>query len=304
MKLSKKLACLVLAVLMAIPAVSMTDIPAATTVEAASTKKATLYVGEDFYITGVKKITSSNKKVVKAKAKSRKGYVTVLKKGKVTLDVTTTYGDTYTYNVTVKEAALTATAQLVDSGILVSVTNGTKQTFEAAAVTVGLLGADGSIVDYGEIEVDAVNAKKTAFGMNLNYDSYTIKKYNEAADPDIVGVQVYGVRPVVHDFRYKYSDVSEKINTVSSQDTSYTSGFKVAITSTNTNKKYTVDGRYTVIYFDAAGNVVDATVRSFYMSKKGGSYATSTTSTFSGADNIASYAIITNAYILKKPTYY
>ncbi len=290
MKLSKRLACLVLAVLMAVPVASALDMPQASVAEAASAKKVTMYVGEKmdlgFTNTEIKKLKTSNKKVVKTgtyKSYSYKhSYIEAKKTGKATITVKK-YSKTYKYAVTVKKAKFSATATRISgtSRFLITLNNKTNQTFENVKMTYTIKDSSGNVIDKDSTTVTDLQAKGKAY--ELIYTSYSY------ADQDLsCSVKV---TPLFHQMTQKYYNVSNKIKVTSKKK----DGNYVKISYKNNNKKATyTDGCVYVIFYDENGKVVSENYSLLYM-KKG----TTKTSEFYVGSNWSSYKVIVNAWYSK-----
>ena len=209
---TKRIACLILAVMMAIPVASVANLPAASKVEAASAKNVTMYVGESVDLgytnSEIKNLKTTNKKVVKAGTFKRysykHSYIEAKKTGKATVTFKR-FRKTYTFNIKVKKAKFNVTAQQIGktSRILLAIQNNTKQTFEKVNVRYTVRNASGSIVAVQNEEAIDVQAKSTAY---LEVYSGVSSEVYEA------GITCTAtVTPLLHQLLGKYTNVSNKI---------------------------------------------------------------------------------------------
>ena len=238
-KLLKKIALLMLAVSMTVPAASALNMPAASVAEAATkTSNITMYVGETTQLLlSPKSIKSSNKKVVKGyKKKNEYGntwyYMSAKKTGKATVTVKTQY-TTYKYKVTVKKHKVSADFKMLESqyrnSLLISVKNATGQTFDDVAVKYTLKDAAGNVLKEDTVTVSHVLDKKTSYA--------TVSLPSDMGQVDVSKSSVK-VTNVSHDPGSKYKDISKKIKVTDEVSESTQSGVKVKITLKNTTKKF------------------------------------------------------------------
>ena len=291
---TKRIACLILAVMMAIPVASVANLPEASKVEAASAKNVTMYVGESVDLgytnSEIKNLKTTNKKVVKkgtfkSSSNYKHSYIEAKKTGKATVTFKR-FRKTYTFNIKVKKAKFNATAQQIGrtSRILITIQNKTKQTFENVNVQYTVRNASGTIVAVQNEAVRDVQAKSTAY---LEVYSGVSSEVYEA------GITCTAtVTPDFHQLTGKYTNVSNKIQITNEAK----NGKNVDITYMNNNTKtsYT-DGCIYVIFYDAAGQVAGFDYTTLYIDK-----GTTNTRTFYGPyDGYASYKVVVNAWCWK-----
>lgn|GEM_PF-3808464 len=291
MSFTKRIACLMLAALMAIPAASAFNLPEASTVEAASAKKVTMYVGEGVEVglsRSVKSLKSSNKKIVKTGTYTTYGtkysYIEAKKKGKCTVSYKK-YGEKITYNVNVKKAKISVTATNIGSGnFVLTIKNKTKQYFERVKVNYTVRDAAGAVIESDSVYAYDLPSKGTTYKEILT--SATYSQYN-------AGIScTASAKPDFHDFNYSYKNVSKKIEVTKAEADA--EGY-LNITYKNKNKEsaYTHGSMY-VLFYDASGNIVDCYYHSLYV-KKG------KTESFRAfpLNDYYDYKIVTNAYYTK-----
>ncbi|MCR5097704.1 MAG: hypothetical protein K6B14_02010 [Lachnospiraceae bacterium] len=266
----KKIALLMLAVSMTVPAASALGIPAASVAEAASTEKITLYVGEKFAVSGVKSIKSGNSKVVKAGTDKSSGYVTrymiAKKAGTATVTTKSSYGNyTTKYKVTVKKNPCTATIKwsaykMSDTSkygeAFITIKNSSSQIFDDVEVRYTLKKADGSV-----IEEDTKSAYSGIAGKGKAYIILSGVDKTEVAD---MSVKVTGL---THYPNYNYKDVTSKVKVETSEEAA-DKEIKVQLTAKNTTKS-SVSGSAYFVLKDGSGEVIGVkSASTFYLKSK------------------------------------
>ncbi len=291
MKLSKRIACFILAAFMAVPAASAMNLPEASTVEAASTKNVTMYVGESVDIglsKYVKKLKSSNKKIVKTgtytdSINSKWSYITAKKKGTSTVSYKKS-GYTYKYKITVKKANIKASATNVGYGdFVVKIKNNTNQYFENLKVKYTVKNASGDV-----LAEDTVLAYDLAAKGESYKTIYTGLTSSQIAEGVTCSVKV---TPYFHDFTVKYVNASKKVKIT--KEALDSTGEYLNISYKNNNSK-TVSGSIYVVFYDASENIVDMGYRSIYLKKN----QTKTEKIYVPSD-YASYKIVKDCYYNK-----
>ena len=292
MNFGKRIATLVLAVMMAIPVASVANLPAASTVEAASTKNVAMYVGEKVEIGSakyVKGLKTSKKKIVKSGTYTTYGtkyaYIEAKKKGKSTVSFKK-YGNTYKYNITVKKANISATAYDAGYGeFAVKVDNKTNQYFENVELTYTVRDLAGAVIAQDTVMGYDLAAKGTCY--KSIYTGITSSQWRAGVTCTVKAT------PFFHDFTSKYVNVSNKI-TVTKEEVDPSTG-KVTITYKNNNKKSSrTSGSMFVVFYDANGTICDTAYNSLYIKKN----QTESYTAYSSND-YASYKIFVNAYYEK-----
>ena len=262
-KLIKRMMSVFMAIVMVIVAFA----PVTTKAE---TKSQTMYVGEAFeghiFGTTITKVSSSNKKIVKAAKKKGQKYAYTLeakKAGKAT--VTVTYKDyrstkTYKLKITVKKADLTISAQPLDGGYaLLKIKNNTKQVFDSVIYKYTFKAADGSIVkEEPTYRTYKVLAGKTAYetiyvgrDTQIDYSQFSYKIVALDRDPNYTYKNAKADEVVV-----KQKDVSEDGNYIK---------FKF---NRKNNLNKSVAGVSYIIYYDAADQIIGLDRYTFSLSKK------------------------------------
>ncbi len=266
--LLKKIALLVLAVSMTVPAASALGIPAASVAEAASTEKITLYVGEKFSVSGVKSIKSGNSKVVQAGTDKSSGYVTrymiAKKAGTATVTTKSSYGNyTTKYKVTVKKNPCTASIKWSAYKMsetskygeaFITIKNSSSQIFDEVEVKYTLKKADGSV-----FEEDTKTAYTGIAGKGKAYIILSGVDKTEVAD---MSVKVTGV---AHYPNYSYKDVTSKVKLDKSEEAA-DKEIKVQLTAKNTTKN-SVSGYAYYVLKDGSGEVIGVKSASTYFLK-------------------------------------
>ena len=266
----KKIALLMLAVSMTVPAASALGMPAASVAEAASTEKLTLYVGEKFSVSGAKSIKSSNSKVVKAGTDKSSGYVTrymiAKKAGTATVTTKSSYGNyTTKYKVTVKKNPCKASIKwsaynFSDTSkygeAFITIKNSSSQIFDDVEVQYTLKRADGSV-----IEQDKKSAYSGIAGKGKAYIILTSVDKTEVAD---MSVKVTGVN---HNPNYTYKNVTSKVK-VTKDEEAADKEIKVQLTAKNTTKN-SVSGEVYYVLKDSSGEVIGVkSPSSFFLKSK------------------------------------
>ena len=260
-KVLKKLALLMLAVSMTVPAASALNMPQASVAEAASTQKLTLYVGEKYDILSAKSVKSSKKSVVKAgtdtSGSTIQRYLIAKKAGTATVTVKGKYGGTTKYKVTVKKNQCKPTLSWTDNGeVLVTVTNGSPQIFDEIDVKYTLKTSTGSVYEEKEISISNVLSKKKGYR--------TIYLGSKAdVDLDQSSVKVTGV---FHYPNYTYKNITSKIK-LSTEETAASQQIELSITGKNTTNSYT-NGQVYILMKDASDNLIGVETAYLSMSKK------------------------------------
>lgn len=229
------------------------------TAEAATkTKKMTMYVGETFsyWYTGmgtVKSVKTSKKKVVAAK-KVKKGstiynQMTAKKKGSAKVTVKGTRG-TYVYNITVKATPKIEVSFVprADGYLTVNVNNKSKVNFDSVTVNITYKDAAGNVLGSDTANVYYLGAKKSAADDVYPY----VYPYDEASiDWNQTTFEVIYDR----DPDYKYTDYTKKIKWTES----VSNGYLNITTKTTYKGDNSIYAAFSVLFYDAAGNVIGVT---------------------------------------------
>lgn len=259
----KKLALLMLAVSMTVPAASALGIPAASVAEAAS-QNLTLYVGEKYDIVSAKSVKSNKKNIVKTGTDKSSGYVQhymiAKKAGKAVVSVKSKYGNSTTkYNVTVKKNPVKATMSMTGykyPEVLITLKNSSSQIFETATVKYTLKKADGSVYEEKEINVYNVMPKKSA---------YKTISLTSSADFDL-SVSDVKVTGVYHNPNRKYVDATSKVK-LSTEDTTAAKEVESSLTCKNSVNK-SVSGTVYYLLKNSSDEIIGVTSYSQYLQKK------------------------------------
>ena len=260
--LLKKLALIMLAVSMTVPAASALDLPQASVAEAAS-QKLTLYVGEQFDVTSAKSIKSNKKSVVKTGKSTESGYVQYYmiakKPGTATVTVKSKYGGSTKYKVTVKKNSCKASMSMTAykyGEVLVTLKNGSSQTFDDVTVKYTLKKSDGSVYEEKEMSIYNVLAKKTAYktislssNADVDLSQSTIK---------VTGVNHYPTR--------KYKDVTSKVKVTETSKTDAEKEVEINLNAKNGTKN-SVSGTIYYLLKDSSNNTIGVETTSVYLSK-------------------------------------
>ena len=257
MKLMKRTLMLVAAVFVMAAALLTTS----TTVQAAKTKKVTLYVGEKpsygFFLGSVKSVKSSNKKVVAVSKKSGYAILNAKKTGKAKVTVTGTYrNSTNILNVTVKKKPTFGVSfiPLSNGECVMVVKNNSKAFVDQIKLNLTFYDVAGNAVATSTKYVNYVGAGKTA------YEKLYASVYGATIDFSKTTAETSYDRSL----SYKYKDYTGKVNFSVN-----CSGGKASVT---TSTKYKKDGSvyacFNLAYKDAAGNIVGYYYDSYhYMTK-------------------------------------
>jgi hypothetical protein len=226
--------------------------------------------------------------VAKDRSSSYRASITAKKAGKATVTIKTK-GDTAKLNVTVKKLDVTGT--FIDEGngyLLLKVKNNTKQTFTTVGFKYTLKDASGEVMEETTTSVSDVVAGKTVYKeISYKQNTYT---------PDLSQCTVKAVSDS-RSTNAKYTNASSKVTTTVTDERD-TSGKSIKFTIKNKNTlKQNVSGNVYILVYDADGNLIDETSRSFYLKSK----ATDTTSTtcyfYTGTDvSTLTYKVFTVAY--------
>ena len=288
MNIAKRIACLVLAVMMAVPVASVANLPAASTVEAAKAKKVTLYVGEEFdlgFARSLAKVKSSKQKVCKVGKYTSYGnkhyYLKAKKAGKATVSYKK-YGQSIKYDITVKKASFATKFYNKGNGnFILEITNKTKQTFENVDVKYTIRDSSGVVLASDSFEVSVVQAKSKAY-----------KEFWVSGLRGVTGLTCTAkVTPRFHQFTQKYTNTSKQLKIT--RKVVDASGY-VNYTYKNTAKQ-NVKGFVYVLFYDGSGRLVDIGVPHSVSLKKNQTESYKATS----YEDWATYKIITNTYYSK-----
>ena len=259
----KKIALIMLAVSMTVPAASALGIPEATVAEAAS-QNMTLYVGEKYDITSANSVKSNKKNIVKTGTDKSSGYVQhymiAKKAGKAVVTVKSKYGNTTTkYNVTVKKNPVKASLSMTgykNPEVLITLKNSSSQIFETATVKYTLKKSDGSVFEEKEVTVYNILGKKSA---------YKTISLSSSADFDL-SVSDVKVTGVYHNPNRKYVDASSKVK-VSAEDTTAAKEVESSLTVKNSVGK-SVSGNVYYLLKNSSDEIIGVTSYSQYLQKK------------------------------------
>ncbi len=273
-------------------------------VEAASTKKITLYVGEaysmrcsDFYkVTSISNSKGSYAKVTPHKS-DRKFDITAKSAGNT---VVTVKGKNYRnkaltekLSVTVVKQNFSITAQKIDAGnVLFTLKNNTKTTFDRISAVYTLKDSTGAVASSQEVKFYNVISGK------VNYSSVYVGR-----DADIDCSQAeFKITGLSRDLNYNYKTAGDKEVTVEkineTEDDRYIK-FKLRETSKLNNYVY---GHVYIISYDASGNITNVDSRSLSLGKKEvrttSEYTLYKSSTL--YPNFDHYEIVTQAYSMTR----
>ncbi len=269
------------------------------TAEAATkTEKLTLYVGEQVaynYIGlgKVKSVKSNKSKIVKA-SKYKSGSKMVAKKnGKAKVTVKGTKG-TYIYNVTVKAAPkfnVTVTPR-ADGYINVDLQNKSSVYFDSVTVEFTYRDAAGNAIGSDIETFYYVGGKKKS--VSQGYPSFTSYNLKDTVDWSKTSYNIKWDRSI----GYKYSDYTKKISFNQKEVTESGRKYLQITFKTSYKGKDGIWPACEVIYYDAAGNVVDVQKYFTYLSgsKK---YRTSTEKHPMDSEAV-SYKIVNKRAYMKK----
>ena len=268
-KVLKKLALLMLAVSMTVPAASAIDMPEASVVEAASTQKLTLYVGEKFDVTSAKGIKSNKKSVVKTGKSTSSGYVQYYmiakKTGTATVTVNQKYGGKVKYKVTVKKNNCSAKLSMTGykyGEVLVTLKNNSSQIFDSVTVKYTLKKTDGSVYKEESTLYD-VMSKKSAY-KTISLES------NADVDLSQSSVKITGV---MHYPNRTYKNVSSKVKVTKTSETDAEKEVEININAKNSTSQ-SVSGQVYFLIKNSSDEIIGVESRSFYLSKKATESAT------------------------------
>ena len=234
----KKIALLMLAVSMAVPAATAISMPEASVVEAASTKKITLYVGETYAISAKK--LSSNKKAVAKPVKDDYGTYSIKAKktGTATLTAKSSYGSTTKYKVTVKAHKCSAKLSWMgEKNLLITVKNGSAQTFERVKINYTIKNKSGEIYESDTVGISGLMAKGTGY-----YSIYLKSNYTDV-DVDQCSAKI---TEVSHYPEYTYKDVTKKVK-VTTTETKEEKAVVFDVKKQNTVNKYVYGNIYILL---------------------------------------------------------
>jgi hypothetical protein len=260
---------------------------------AAKSQSITLYKGEAIYFTDygtVSKVSSSNKKVIKAAKDSdneRHANLTAKATGKSTVTVKTSYGTTK-LKVTVKKLDFTVKLVNVAGGnVIFSVKNNTAQTFDTVTFTYTLVDEAGDVIVQDTKKLYDCLAKKTAW-----CSIYVGSSKAELLD---AGGCSGKVTAVDHSPNYTYKDVSSKVKATVRDEEETDEQISFKVTTKNTTSQ-SVSGYNYILYYDAQDQLIDVNTVSLYLTSK----ATDTSSTRTAYKNLLPdydhYKIVTQAY--------
>ena len=260
----KKLALLMLAVSMTVPAASALNMPQASIAEAASTEKLTLYVGEQFDVISAKSIKSNKKSVVKTGKTTEGGYVKYYmiakKPGTATVTVKSKYGGSTKYKVTVKKNQCKATMKVGGykyGEVIISLKNNSAQTFDNVTVKYTLKKTDGSLYEEKETTISYVIAKKTA------YRKLSLKS---KADVDLTQSSIK-VTGVTHNPNRTYKDITSKVKVTETSKTEAEKEIEININAKNTTKQ-SASGCVYYLIKNSNDELIGVESNSLYLSKK------------------------------------
>lgn len=264
------------------------------TAEAATkTKSLTMYVGEEFaysYIGlgTVKSVKSNKSKVVKASKYKGGSKFVAKKKGKAKVTVKGTSGS-FVYNITVKatpkiEVTFTPRA---DGYITVNVNNKSSASFDDLKVNIIYKDASGTVLGDNSVYFNYVGAKKSA--VNDTYPSlYPYKAENIDWNQTTYEIE-YDRSP-----DYKYTDYTKKVK--------YTEAVSDGLLTINTKISYKGDNSiyaaFSVVFYDAANNVVGVTDGYMFLTGSKKKYRTDSYDVYMPSDAVR-YEIVKRA-VMKK----
>lgn len=266
-KLFKKIAALMLAVSMTVPAASAMNIVPAATVEAAKSQKLTLYVGEQFSVYGVKSIKSSKKSVVAAGTDKSSGtvrrYMNAKKAGKATVTTKSNYGNyTTKYTVTVKKNPCKASVKWSGyqgfsdkyGDIIITVKNTSKQVFDDCVVKYTFKDASGNVLEQDTKTISYILGKKSA------YLTMSVSNRNDIAS---ISAKVVGLS---HNPNYSYKDATKNVKVTKSEEAAEKE-IKVHVTAKN-NAKDNVTGQVYALMYNGSNELIGVkNLSSFYLKK-------------------------------------
>ncbi len=262
--LLRRIALLMMAVSLTVPAASALGIPAASVAEAAS-QNLTLYVGERYDIASAKSVKSNKKSIVKICTDKSSGYVqrymVARKAGTAIVTTKSNYGNhTTKYKVTVKKNPCTASVKwsaykISDTSkygeAFITIKNSSSQVFDDVEVKYTLKRADGSVIG-----VETKNAYAGVAGKGKAYIIVSGIDKTEVAD---MSVKVTGL---THYPDYSYKDVTSKVKVDKSEE-SDDKDIKVHLIVKNTTKD-SVSGYAYYILKDSSGEVIGVKNASSY----------------------------------------
>ena len=265
----KKMLCMVLAAVMIVSL-----LPAATVTSEAATKneKTTMFAGEtmDFYLFGttITSVSSSNKKVVKAKRDSSAKYkalFTAKKKGSATVTIKST-GGTVKYKITVLDTTksfdfyVAPINKSTGADMLLKVKNKTKLNVSSIGVDYTLRDSNGNEIETANTSVRGLAAKSTG------YSSIYVSTNNINLGVDL-SKTTFIIKSITRTNKTK--NLKKKV-TVKEKDASF-DGNTLNVTVSAKNKASVYANVYiTIIAKDAADNIIGFTNTGVYPKKDNG----------------------------------
>ncbi len=249
------------------------------TAEAATKKKLTLYVGETvnhsyFFMGDIKSVKSNKSKIVKASKYKDGSKMIAKKKGTAKVTVKGTRG-TMIITVTVKakpkfNVTLTPRA---DGYVTVQVKNNSSAYVNDVDVDITYRNAAGVVIGDSSTNIWYLGKGKTgANDANPYVYPYT--------DEDIDWSKTTYTVSYNRDIEYKYTDYTKKVKfSVSEGTNSY--GSRVVNVKTSVSKykgSNSIYAAYSVIFYDATGNIVDVRDNYDFLTGSKKKYRSSTTS--------------------------